>query len=85
MYKFKGIIVILSKLYPTPINRGIVPCIRHTVLARESYFALPTKVYFLYLRVITPRSQTYTCNSLFNRKRKKQVMFDKVESCVSCL
>jgi hypothetical protein len=72
MYKFKGIIVILSKLYPTPINRGIVPCIRHTFLARESYFALPTKVYFLYLRVVTPRSQTYTCNSLLIEKGRSK-------------
>jgi hypothetical protein len=29
MYRFKGIFVILLKLYLTPINRGIVPCIGH--------------------------------------------------------
>jgi hypothetical protein len=49
-----------------------VPCIRHTFLARESYFALPTKVYFLYLRVVTPRSQTYTCNSLLIEKGRSK-------------
>jgi hypothetical protein len=78
MYRLEGIIVILLKLYLTLINSGIVPCIRHTFYLGK-LFPLPMELYFLYLGVVTLRSQRYTYNPLFNRNMKKQVMFDKVE------
>lgn len=36
-------IIILSKLYPTAINRGPVPYIRYTFWPEKSYFGLYIK------------------------------------------
>ena len=49
-------------------------------LARESRFALPMKLYFLYLNLVVLRNWRYTCNLLLsNNKRGNNILW--VELC----
>jgi hypothetical protein len=62
-----------------------VACIRHTLWARKSHFALLTKLYISYLRIVTPKNRRYPCNILLNNKRRKEVTFNNVKLCASSL
>jgi hypothetical protein len=63
MYRLKGMIVILPKLYLTTTKRGTLSCIVHAFGQREpNLFA--HKAIFLYPFLVILKNQRYICNLL---------------------
>jgi hypothetical protein len=71
MYRHEDMIVILSKLYFTTINRGIVSCILTLLfLAKANRIAMFMKLYFFELHIVISSNRRYIYNLLLSNKNR---------------